>query len=97
MKIAVSVDKKGAIAPHLGKCKLFHIYKKEGNNIEFFEEIETDGNYQNHIIEDIMDCDYVISAQIGEGMIENLKSVGIEPVVSIGVSSIEAVKALGLK
>lgn len=97
MKIAVSVDEEGNVAPHLGKCKLFHIYTKECNKIEFLEEIETDGNYQNHIIEDIADCDYVISAQIGEGMIENLKSLGIEPVVSVGFSPVEAVKALGFK
>ena len=95
MKIAVSINEEGLIAPHLGKCKLFQIFFREGNLIEFLEERETDGNHQNHIIDDIMDCDYVISAQIGEGMIENLKSLGIKPVVENKVSDpFEAVNVL---
>jgi len=99
MKIAVSVDEEGLIAPHLGKCKLFHVFFKDGDLIELLEERKTEGNYQNHVIEDIMDCDYVISAQIGEGMLENLKNMGnnmgIIPVVEEKISDpFEAVKAL---
>jgi predicted Fe-Mo cluster-binding NifX family protein len=95
MKIAVSIDKEGFIAPHLGKCKLFQIFIKEGDQIKFQEERETEGNHQNHIIDEIMDCDCVISAQIGDGMIENLKSLGIKPIVeNVVLDPFEAVKVL---
>ena len=80
MKIAVSVDEEGLIIPHLGKASWFKIYSKTGDSIEFIEEIETSGNHTNHIIDEINDCDVVISGQIGEGMIENLKSLGIKAI-----------------
>jgi len=95
MKIAVSIDEEGLIAPHLGKCKLFMIFFKKGGLIEFVEERNTQGNHQNHIIEEIIDCDYVISSQIGDGMIESLKNMGIEPIVEKNIfDPFVAVKSL---
>ncbi|GAB6098734.1 hypothetical protein JCM16358_06130 [Halanaerocella petrolearia] len=81
MKVAVSVNNEGEIIPHLGKCKLFKVFKKDDENIQFIEDRITDGNHQNHIIEDINDCDIVISGQIGKGMIKNLAQLGIEAIV----------------
>jgi len=80
MKIAVSVNQDGEIMEHLGWCKLFNIYQQQ-DKLDFLESRETDGNHQNHIIEDIKDCDVIISGKIGAGMVENLKKLGIEPIV----------------
>ena len=81
MKVAISVNQAGKIVNHLGKAKIFSIYQKNGAEIEFIEERVTDGNHQNHIIEDIKDCDVVISGKIGQGMVESLAEIGIEAMV----------------
>lgn len=73
MKIAVSVDEMNNIAPHLGKCKIFNIYKKEGKKVALIDVIKTHGDYVDHVIEEILDCNVVISGQIGEGMIKSLR------------------------
>ena len=80
MRIAVSVDGNEKISKHLGKCKTFLIFEKENENVNFGEVRTTDGNHQNHVIEDIKDCQYVISAKIGEGMVANLEKMGIKAV-----------------
>lgn len=95
VKVAVSVNEAGEIIPHLGKSKIFHVFFKHENQVEFVENRVTDGNHQNHIIEDIKDCETVISGKIGEGMIESLQEMGIEAVVETEiVDPIEAVKKL---
>ncbi len=81
MKIAVSISDDEKICPHLGKAKSFCIFIKENNSIKFVEIRSTKGNYQNHIIDDIEDCQVVISGQIGEGMIKSLALKGIKAIV----------------
>jgi len=95
MKVAVSVNELGEVIPHLGKCKIFYIFTMEDGKIEFIESRITDGNHQNHIIEDIKDCEVVISGQIGEGMIENLEKLGIKAVIEEEINEpVEAVSNL---
>lgn len=81
MKIAVSVGGDEKICPHLGKAKIFLVFVKEGNKVNFLEVRETEGNPQNHIISDIEDCQVVISGEIGEGMMNSLQKNGIKGVV----------------
>ena len=81
MKIAVSIGETGTISSHLGKSKIFFIFSKDGEEIKFLERRLSEGNHTNHIIEDIKDCDVVISGKIGDGMIESLKKMGITAVV----------------
>ena len=81
MKVAISVNQAGKIVSHLGKAKLFAIYEKDRDDIKFIEERVTDGNHQNHIIEDIKDCDVVISGKIGQGMVGSLAEIGIDAMV----------------
>lgn len=80
MKVAVSVNEEEQIAPHLGRCKIFYIFEVK-EEIQFMEMRVTDGKYHNHRIHAVMDCDAVISGQIGDGMKENLRELGIEPIV----------------
>lgn len=95
LKIAVSVDENNNIAAHLGKCRIFNIYTKEGKEVNLLEVIKTDGNYTNHIIEEILDCDVVISAQIGEGMIKSLRKRRIRPYVELDTfNPIEAIEKI---
>lgn len=81
MKVAVSISDSGMVSSHLGKSKIFFVFSKEGDEVTFLERRVTDGNYQNHIIEDIKDCDAVISGKIGDGMVESLKKINIKAIV----------------
>lgn len=81
MKIAVSINSNGMIAPHLGRSKLFFIFEKVEAKIKFLEKRESEKLNTDHIIEEITDCEYVISGKIGDGMIESLKTVGIKAVI----------------
>ncbi|WP_018247474.1 NifB/NifX family molybdenum-iron cluster-binding protein [Orenia marismortui] len=95
MKIAVSVNSSEEIVSHLGKAKIFYIYSKGPEGICFLDIRVTDGNHQNHIIEDIKDCDIVISGKIGEGMINSLGDLGIEAIVDEEtLNPIEAISKL---
>jgi len=95
LKIAVSVDEMNNIAPHLGKCKIFNIYKKEGKKVELIEVIKTNGNYTDHVIEEILDCSVVISGQIGEGMIKSLRKRRIRPYIELETTEpLEAVNKI---
>lgn len=95
MKIAVSVDEMNNIAKHLGKCKIFNIYKKEGKKVELIDVIKTHGDYTDHLIEEILDCNVVISGQIGEGMIKSLRKKRIRPYVELEtIDPLEAVEKI---
>lgn len=96
MKIAVNVDNEGNVAPHLGKAESFFIYKYENGVADFIEERAGKGSYTDHVIDEILDCDAVISARIGEGMIQNLDNLGvraiIEPEILDPVEAIENIE-----
>ncbi|MFZ5965692.1 MAG: NifB/NifX family molybdenum-iron cluster-binding protein [Bacillota bacterium] len=95
MRIAVSVDDMNHIAAHLGRCKIFHIYGKEGDHVELLEVIKTAGVHTDHIIEEILDCHVVISGQIGEGMIRSLRKRKIRPYIELDtIDPMEAVKKI---
>ncbi len=97
MKIAVNVDKKGNVAPHLGKAEKFYIYNYEKGVVKFIEERTGKGSYPEHIIDEILDCDVVIAAQIGEGMIETLENQGIKAIVKNKIlDPVEIIENLGL-
>lgn len=95
MKVAVSINSTGMVSPHLGRCKVFLIFSKNGDEVEFVERRTTEGNYENHIIEDIKDCDAVISGKIGDGMVESLSKLGIAAIIENTIyDPIEAVKKM---
>ncbi|MBZ4683948.1 MAG: hypothetical protein PWP46_946 [Fusobacteriaceae bacterium] len=83
MRIAVAVNEFGKISSHLGKATIFFIFTLEKSKAIFVEKRDVEGNFTNHIIDDIKDCCYVISSKIGEGMKENLIKMGIIPIVEI--------------
>lgn len=87
MKIAVSVDENGMVSGHLGRNKIFLIFDANESKVEFIDKRITDGRHENHIIEDIKDCTYVLSAQIGEGMVKNLANMGITAVVETEITN----------
>ncbi len=92
MKIAVSVDKEGKVAPHLGRAETFFIYNYENGTVDFIEKRIGKGSYTDHIIDEILDCGAVISGQIGEGMIQNLDNLGIKAIIETEVP--DPVKAI---
>ncbi|WP_319202923.1 NifB/NifX family molybdenum-iron cluster-binding protein [uncultured Ilyobacter sp.] len=95
MKIAVGVNDAGMIASHLGKTKIFLIFSKVGDEVSFVERRVTDGQHTNHIIDDINDCDAVISGKIGAGMVESLKKISIEAVIQEDIADpFEAVESM---
>ncbi|MGM0509109.1 MAG: NifB/NifX family molybdenum-iron cluster-binding protein [Fusobacteriota bacterium] len=85
MKIAVGVNRKGMVSPHLGRTKTFFIFEKNEDKIKFIDKRISTENHTNHIIEDIKDCNMVISGKIGQGMIENLEKMGIKAIVETEV------------
>lgn len=96
MLVAVGVDENDKITSHLGKTRIFMVFDRVGEKIKFVEMRKTSGEHKNHIIEDIKDCKFVISGQIGAGMMDNLIVTGITPVVESKTDNpIEAVKRLG--
>jgi len=92
LKIAVSVNNNEEIVSHLGKAKIFYIFSKDKEEISFIESRVTEGNHENHIIEDIKDCNTVISGKIGTGMVESLKKLGIKAITE--KSTLNPVKAI---
>ncbi|WP_320047009.1 NifB/NifX family molybdenum-iron cluster-binding protein [uncultured Ilyobacter sp.] len=95
MKVAVSVNDSGMVSSHLGKSKIFLVFSKVGNEVAFLERRVTDGNHTNHIIEDIDDCDAVISGKIGDGMVESLKKINIKAIVEENIADpLEAVEKM---
>ncbi|OCL27250.1 dinitrogenase iron-molybdenum cofactor biosynthesis protein [Orenia metallireducens] len=92
MKVAVSVNSNEEIISHLGKAKIFYIFSKDSEEITFIESRVTDGNHENHIIEDIKDCDVVISGKIGRGMVESLRGLGIKAIIE--TTTLNPVKAI---
>ena len=87
MKVAVSINEEGKISSHLGKAKIFYVFEKINEKVKFLQKRTTEGNHTNHIIEDIKDCDVIISGKIGDGMFENLKKNGIKPIVEENISN----------
>lgn len=87
MKVAVSINEEGKISSHLGKAKIFYVFEKINEKVKFLEKRTTEGNHTNHIIEDIKDCDVIISGKIGDGMFENLKKNGIKPIIEENISN----------
>jgi len=85
MKIAVSINNFGMISPHLGRSNLFYIFSKVGNEVEFLETRKRKSNLEtvmeNDLIENIKDCDMIISGKIGNNMMEQLKNKGIKTIV----------------
>ena len=81
MKVAVGVNDFGIVAGHLGKTKSFFIFEVENQNVEFLEMRDSESDKSNHIIEEIKDCEAVISGSMGDGMSENLKKNSITPVI----------------
>lgn len=81
MKVAVSINSNGMIAPHLGRTKLFFIFEKNGDKVKFLEKRESIKINNDHIIDEITDCKYVISGKIGDGMVESLKKDGIKAII----------------
>jgi len=87
LKVAVSINNSGIVAPHLGRAKMFFIFNKTKDEVRFLEKRLCTGQYHDHIIEDIKDCQAVISGKIGDGMAENLRKVGIQSFVIKDISN----------
>lgn len=95
MKIAVGVNDSGMVSSHLGKTKIFLIFSKVGDEVAFLERRVTNGDHTNHIIDDINDCDAVISGKIGAGMVESLKKMMVKAVILEDIADpLEAVEIM---
>lgn len=95
MLIAVGVDENDQVSPHLGKTKLFMIFDRVKDDVKFVEMRKSSGEHKDHMIEDIKDCKFIISGQMGNGMFDNLQLMGITPVIETRTKNpIEAVRRL---
>ncbi len=80
MLIAVGVDENDKISEHPGKTQLFMIFDRKGDRVKFIEMRKRKSIENEGIIEDIKDCKFVISENIGPGMCDRLIDAGIAPI-----------------
>lgn len=80
MLIAVAVDGDDKISSHLGKTEMFMIFTRKGERVKFVEMRKRKSCENENLVDDIKDCKFVISENIGPGMMDRLIDAGIAPV-----------------
>lgn len=80
MLIAVAVDSDDKISSHLGKTEMFMIFTRKGERVKFVEMRKRKSCENENLVDDIKDCKFVISENIGPGMMDRLIDAGIAPV-----------------
>ncbi|MBQ8877644.1 MAG: dinitrogenase iron-molybdenum cofactor biosynthesis protein [Lachnospiraceae bacterium] len=94
-RIAVATSDGIVVNQHFGKADTFRIYDiNQDNTIDFKEERAVDPVCQGGVHDDmkmkesvscLIDCKYVLASRIGQGAINALEQVGINPMELPGI------------
>ena len=90
MKIAVATNNKKEISEHFGSAEGFLIFEVEKDSIKELEFRNNQGKNQgqcgscNHalMLENVKDCESVLSFGMGKKIFEDLSNAGIKPIIS---------------
>lgn len=90
MKVAVATDDKEHVSLHFGRAQGFMVFNIEGNTIKECEYRENFGKSQGFcgscdhqkMIENIKDCDTVISHGMGQRIYDDLTKHGIKAFIT---------------